>query len=62
MGRHRAFAVHPKDKRYVDLVGKEVWRPMPRERIPVVADDAIDPEFGHRRAKGHAPRMNKVDF
>ena len=39
-------AVHPKDKRYVDLVGKEVWRPLPREKIPVVADDAIDPEFG----------------
>src|SRR5438105_4584538 len=39
-------AAHPKDKRYVDLVGKEVWRPLPREKIPVVADDAIDPEFG----------------
>ncbi len=39
-------AVHPKDKRYVDFVGKEVWRPLPREKIPVVADDAIDPEFG----------------
>src|SRR5438477_7600282 len=39
-------AVHPKDRRYVDLVGKEVWRPLPREKIPVVADDAIDPEFG----------------
>ena len=39
-------AVHPKDKRYVDLVGKEVWRPLPCEKIPVVADDAIDPEFG----------------
>src|SRR5438309_1082874 len=39
-------AVHPKGKRYVDLVGKEVWRPLPRGKIPVVADDAIDPEFG----------------
>src|SRR5467141_706868 len=39
-------AVHPKDKRYVDLVGKEVWRPLPREKIAVVADEAIDPKFG----------------
>src|SRR5260370_34979482 len=42
-------AVHPKDKRYADLVGKEVWRPLPREKIPVVADEAIDPEFGTDR-------------
>ena len=39
-------AVHPKDKRYAKLVGKDVWRPMPHEKIPVVADDAIDREFG----------------
>src|SRR6266480_92762 len=54
-------AVHPKDKRYVDLVGKEVWRPMPRERIPVVADDAIDPEFGTGVLKV-TPAHDKVDF
>jgi len=54
-------AVHPKDKRYVDLVGKEVWRPMPREKIPVVADDAIDPEFGTGILKVTAAH-DKVDF
>jgi len=54
-------AVHPKDKRYVDLVGKEVWRPMPREKIPVVADDAIDPEFGTGVLKV-TPAHDKVDF
>jgi valyl-tRNA synthetase len=54
-------AVHPKDKRYVDLVGKDVWRPMPRERIPVVADDAIDPEFGTGVLKV-TPAHDKVDF
>ena len=54
-------AVHPKDKRYVDLVGKEVWRPMPHERIPVVADDAIDPEFGTGVLKV-TPAHDKVDF
>src|SRR6059036_3352880 len=54
-------AVHPKDKRYADLVGKEVWRPMPRERIPVVADEAIDPEFGTGVLKV-TPAHDKVDF
>src|SRR5947207_1283242 len=39
-------AVHPNDKRYVDLVGKHAWRPLAREKIPIVADEAIDPEFG----------------
>jgi valyl-tRNA synthetase len=54
-------AVHPKDKRYVDLVGKEVWRPLPREKIPVVADAAIDPEFGTGVLKV-TPAHDKVDF
>jgi valyl-tRNA synthetase len=54
-------AVHPKDKRYVDLVGKEVWRPMPREKIPVVADAAIDPEFGTGVLKV-TPAHDTLDF
>src|SRR5205085_6201518 len=54
-------AVHPKDKRYVDLVGKEVWRPLPREKIPVVADNAIDPEFGTGVLKV-TPAHDKIDF
>src|SRR5438128_3060767 len=54
-------AVHPKDKRYVDLVGKEVWRPLPREKIPVVADEAIDPEFGTGVLKV-TPAHAKVEF
>src|SRR5438128_310495 len=54
-------AVHPKDKRYVDLVGKEVWRPMPREKIPMVADEAIDPEFGTGVLKV-TPAHDKLDF
>ena len=54
-------AVHPKDKRYAKLIGKDVWRPLPRERIPVVADDAIDPEFGTGILKV-TPAHDKVDF
>jgi len=54
-------AAHPKDKRYRDLVGKEVWRPIPRDKIPVVADDAIDPEFGTGVLKV-TPAHDKLDF
>ena len=54
-------AVHPKDKRYADLVGKDVWRPMPREKIPVVADEAIDREFGTGVLKV-TPAHDKLDF
>jgi len=56
-----AVAVHPKDKRYVDLVGKHVWRPLPREKIPIVADEAIDPEFGTGVLKV-TPGHDKLDF
>src|SRR5947209_8413951 len=55
------IAVHPKDKRYAKLIGKDVWRPMPREKIPVVADDAIDPEFGTGILKV-TPAHDKLDF
>jgi valyl-tRNA synthetase len=54
-------AVHPNDKRYRDLVGKQVWRPLAREKIPVVADDAIDPEFGTGVLKV-TPAHDTVDF
>jgi valyl-tRNA synthetase len=54
-------AVHPNDKRYRDLVGKQVWRPLAREKIPVVADEAIDPEFGTGVLKV-TPAHDTVDF
>ena len=54
-------AVHPKDKRYADLVGKHVWRPIAREKIPIVADDAIDPEFGTGVLKV-TPGHDQLDF
>jgi valyl-tRNA synthetase len=41
-----AVAVHPDDERYRDLVGQEVELPLTGRRIPVVADDYVDPEFG----------------
>ncbi len=39
-------AVHPKDSRYRHLVGKPVLIPHVKRRGVVVADDAVDPEFG----------------
>src|SRR5205807_343234 len=54
-------AVHPGDKRYADLVGKHAWRPLAREAIPIVADDAIDPKFGTGVLKV-TPAHDKIDF
>jgi valyl-tRNA synthetase len=56
-----AVAVPPNDKRYADLVGKKVWRPLAREKIPIVADELIDPEFGTGILKV-TPAHDKVDF
>ncbi|WP_336250823.1 valine--tRNA ligase [Stomatohabitans albus] len=39
-------AVNPKDERYSHMIGKEVLTPFTNRRIPVVADDHVDREFG----------------
>jgi valyl-tRNA synthetase len=54
-------AVHPRDKRYAELVGKHVWRPLAREKLPIIADEAIDLEFGTGVLKV-TPAHDKVDF
>src|SRR5207245_1000034 len=41
-----AVAVNPDDDRYTPFVGKEVALPLTGRRIPVVADAAVDREFG----------------
>lgn len=41
-----AVAVHPDDERYKDLVGQEILLPIVGRRIPIIADDYVDPEFG----------------
>jgi valyl-tRNA synthetase len=56
-----AMAFHPDDKRYVDLLGKHAWRPLAREKIPIIADDAIDPEFGTGVLKV-TPAHDTLDF
>ncbi len=39
-------AVNPKDPRYADLVGQTLTLPLVGRRIPIVADDHVDAEFG----------------
>jgi valyl-tRNA synthetase len=56
-----AMAFHPNDKRYVDLLGKHAWRPLAREKIPIIADEAIDPEFGTGVLKV-TPAHDTLDF
>lgn len=53
-----AVAVHPEDERYRKAVGREVVVPFVERRVPVVADPAVDPEFGTGALKitpGHDP-------
>ncbi|HEY3488080.1 MAG TPA: valine--tRNA ligase [Gammaproteobacteria bacterium] len=41
-----AVAVHPTDERYRKLSGKTVELPLTGRRIPVIADEYVDPAFG----------------
>jgi valyl-tRNA synthetase len=41
-----AVAVHPEDERYKALIGTFVELPLVGRRIPIIADDYCDPEFG----------------
>ncbi len=41
-----AIAVNPQDKRYKKLVDKTVINPLTGKEMPVIADDAVDMEFG----------------
>ncbi len=39
-------AVHPEDERYHDLIGREMITPVFGRKVPVVADDVVDREYG----------------
>ncbi len=41
-----AVAVHPGDDRYKHLLGEYVELPLTGRRIPIIADEYVDPEFG----------------
>jgi valyl-tRNA synthetase len=53
-----AVAVHPDDERYRDLVGREVIVPFVERRVPVIADERVEPGFATGALKvtpGHDP-------
>jgi valyl-tRNA synthetase len=53
-----AVAVHPNDERYREVVGKDVIVPFVERRVPVIADERVEREFGTGALKvtpGHDP-------
>ncbi len=41
-----AVAVHPDDDRYNHLIGQHINLPLVNRKIPIIADEYVDPEFG----------------
>ena len=57
-----AIAVHPDDPRYAGWIGKKVRRALgPTAEIPIIADAAVDKEFGTGALK-ITPAHDKADF
>ncbi|MFI5938600.1 valine--tRNA ligase [Actinoplanes sp. NPDC051494] len=56
-----AVAVHPDDERYKHLIGTEVELPLTGRRIPIVADEHVDPAFGTGAVKV-TPAHDPNDF
>jgi valyl-tRNA synthetase len=53
-----AVAVNPGDGRYLDLIGRHCVLPLVGRRLPIIADEHVDPEFGTGALKitpGHDP-------
>jgi valyl-tRNA synthetase len=58
-----AIAVHPDDDRYAHLVGKHVIVPLAGRRIPILADAAVERDFGTGAVKvtpAHDPLDNAI--
>src|SRR3989339_25290 len=56
-----AVAVNPKDERYKHLIGTLLDLPLTDRKIPVIADDFVDPEFGTGAVKV-TPAHDPNDF
>jgi len=56
-----AVAVHPGDHRYQRLIGSEVALPLTNRRIPIIADEHVDPAFGTGAVKV-TPAHDPYDF
>jgi valyl-tRNA synthetase len=58
-----AVAVHPEDERYHSLVGRTAILPALKRRIPIIADEYVDPAFGTGAVKitpGHDPNDYEI--
>src|SRR3989475_5140095 len=56
-----AVAVHPDDARWKALVGRDVLVPGVERRVPIIADEAVDPAFGTGALK-ITPGHDATDF
>ncbi len=56
-----AVAVHPEDERYKHMIGKNLILPLVGRKIPIIADDYVDPEFGTGAVK-ITPAHDPNDF
>ncbi len=56
-----AVAVHPKDKRYMDLIGKRAILPIVGRELEIIADDMVDKDFGTGAVKV-TPAHDPNDF
>jgi valyl-tRNA synthetase len=56
-----AVVVHPDDERYRHLIGREIELPLVGRRIPILADDHVDPAFGTGAVKV-TPAHDPNDF
>src|SRR5581483_7833105 len=56
-----AVAVHPDDERYRKFIGKQILLPLMNRKIPVIADPAVEREFGTGAVKV-TPAHDPNDF
>ena len=56
-----AVAVHPRDQRYKNLIGKKIVLPISNREIPIIAEHAVEKEFGTGAVKV-TPAHDLLDF
>ena len=56
-----AVAVHPDDERWQRYIGQHVLVPIAERRVPIIADQAVDPAFGTGALK-ITPGHDQTDF
>ena len=56
-----ALAIHPDDERWINLQGKHVMRPINPKAMPIIADEAVEKDFGTGILK-ITPAHDRLDF